>query len=196
MQCVMLITLALAGAGQVKLMSPEREAELRQFFPKVADAEVAALLADPDLILYTDEEMPRAYQHSRGVHSPLYNISATRPREPHGNGNKEFPWGDAGGTHRCEGVRSFRFFRLPKRENGSHWPVVWYQSVKSEGPGIVWVFPRGTIFGEVLTLRGPDKKDYTFELRLRRRMQQTWEVDVFRPFTTSQALAKIGRAHV
>ncbi|HUY89820.1 MAG TPA: hypothetical protein VMV10_13885 [Pirellulales bacterium] len=184
---------AQAAGPQVRLMSREREATLRRAFPRVNDPQAAALLADPQLVLYTETEMPKAYQFwdgmFPGVHSAEHNISANG-REPHGNGNREFPWGAPAGTHRARGVSSFRFFRLPQDAQGRVRPVVWF---RQRGPGdrggYAWTFPVGTVFGEVLALRGPDGRDYTFELRTRTRNRGYWSVDAFRPFPTAESLS-------
>ncbi len=81
---------------RVLLMDREREAVLRKLLPKVADETVQEALDDPSSILYTELEMPRAYQSwsgpVRGVHAANYNVSANRS-ERYGNGNREFPWG-------------------------------------------------------------------------------------------------------
>jgi hypothetical protein len=179
----------------VRLVSPQREASLRKFLPKVDDPDVQAILGDPSLILYTEQEMPKCYQiwdgMLPGVHSVSYNISAN-DSEPYGTGNIEFPWGDAAGTHRTTNVSTFRFLRLPKDEKGKTLPVAWYKKVMpgDSQPGYGWVFPVGTVVGEVLTMKAPWGADYTFELRLRIREHGDWNVDVFRPFPTADDLSK------
>jgi hypothetical protein len=179
---------------QVRLMSPERETALRRAFPRVDDPRAAELLADPRLVLYTQDEMPKAYQFwdgmFPGVHSADHNISANG-RERFGNGNREFPWGGPAGTHRAQGVSSFRFFRLPYDAGGRIRPVVWFRhSVGGDRRGgYAWTFPLGTVFGEVLALRGPDGRDYTFEVRTRTRKRGYWDVDAYRPFPNAEALA-------
>lgn len=176
-----------------QLMSPQREAELRAYFPKVDDKATQAVLDDPALLLYTDREMPRAYQIwdglLRGVHAVRYNISADGG-EPFGNANQEFPWGDPGGLHRTNGTTAFRFLLLPER-NGQKLPVVWYpkQRPGDAQPGYAWIFPVGTTIGEVLLLRGPDGRDYPFEVRTRTRENGSWEMDAFRPFPTPESLS-------
>ncbi len=79
----------------VRLMSAEKDARLRAQLPRVDDPQVQAMLEDPSLILYTEAEIPTAYQDwssgLQGIHSPSYNVSANG-REPYGNGNVEFPW--------------------------------------------------------------------------------------------------------
>jgi hypothetical protein len=172
-----------------RLASAQRDALLRQFFPKVDNPEWRRILADPELIVYTEDEMPKAYQFFDGafpgVHSAHYNISANGS-EPFGNGNREFPWSGPVGTHRTSNVGAFRFVYLPRDAEGRRWPIVWYPQDGS----YAWTFPVGAVVGEVLTLRGPDQHDYTFEVRLRRREVGFWEVDVLRPFPTAVSLAK------
>jgi hypothetical protein len=176
-----------------RLMTASKESSYRRLLPRVDDPDIQALLDDPALILYTEEEMPRAYQFwdgaFPGVHSAYYNISANGG-EPFGNGNREFPWGDPAGTHRARNVRAFRFLWLPKDESGRPRPVAWYRKRMRDGTSAyAWTYPVGTVFGEVLTLRGPDGYDYTFELRVRIRELSDWTVDVFRPFPSAEDLA-------
>jgi len=177
----------------VRLMPEKKEKRLRDYLPRVADAEVQAILDDPRLILYTDSEMPKAYQfwdgQMPGVHRASYNISANGS-EPFGNGNREFPWGTPAGTHRSKDVWSFRFLRLPKDEDGNTHPVVWYRTrLSGDGRnGYGWRFPTGTVLGEVLMLPDGNGKDYCFEVRVRFREIDDWAVDVFRPFPRAEDL--------
>ncbi|HEY5313818.1 MAG TPA: hypothetical protein VIK18_14920, partial [Pirellulales bacterium] len=180
---------AASAVPPFRLASAERDALLRRCFPKVDNPEWGRILADPELIVYTEDEMPKAYQFFDGafpgVHSTNYNISANGS-EPFGNGNREFPWSGPVGTHRTSNVGAFRFVYLPRDAQGRRWPIVWYP----QGDSYAWTFPVGAVVGEVLTLRGPDQRDYTFEVRLRRREVGFWEVDVLRPFPTAVSLAK------
>ena len=179
----------------VRLMPAKKEGRLRDHLPKVADEEVQAILDDPRLILYTENEMPKAYQfwdgQMPGVHNANYNISANGS-EPFGNGNREFPWNAPAGTHRAKNVSSFRFLRLPQDENGKVHPVVWFRSRSPEDGrrGYSWVFPTGAVLGEVLMLRGDDGREYCFEVRVRFREVDDWAVDVFRPFPRSEDLVE------
>jgi hypothetical protein len=176
-------------------MSAKSEDRLRKMLPKVADSDLQKILDDPRLILYTDHEMPRAYQmwsgDLQGVHSPYYNISANGS-EPYGNGNREFPWGAPAGTHRTKDVEAFRFIWLPRDENDKPLPVVWYRKrLKGDSnKGYAWTYPVGTIVGEVLAMTGPDGYAYGFEMRTRTREYGYWDVDVMRPYPTSAALAR------
>jgi hypothetical protein len=177
-----------------RLCSDSKDALLRRCLPQVEDERIQQIFDDPALILYTDEEMPRAYQDwatsLAGVHSPRYNISAN-DSEPFGNGNIEFPWGTPAGTHRSDGVTSCRFLWLPTDDQGKRLPVVWFRTrlPGDSHVGYGWRFPVGAVLGEVLMLRGPDNLDYTFEVRVRVREHDSWAVDVFRPFPTAASLA-------
>jgi hypothetical protein len=182
------------AAPPFRLMRLDQERRLRRYFPRMSDPAMQRVLDDPRLILYTDAEMPKAYQFwsgsLQGVHRAEYNISADN-NEPYGNGNLEFPWSTPAGTHRAKNVRSFRFLLLPLGANGKTLPVVWYRKrfAGDASVGYGWTFPVGAIFGEVLTMRGPDGYGYTFEIRTRTREVGDWAVDVFRPFPTAQDLA-------
>mgnify|MGYP001125191604 CR=1 FL=1 len=179
-----------------RLMPAAKDRQYRAYLPKIeGDPQVERMLQDPRLILYTEAEMPRAYQfwdnQLQGIHSAYYNISANGS-EPYGNGNIEFPWGTPAGTHRSRYVRSFRFLWLPYDHQGRYYPIVWYRKQLSgdSSMGYAWTFPIGTVVGEVLQQRAYDGKYYTFEMRLRMREADDWAVDVFRPFPTAEHLAR------
>ena len=67
-------------------------------------------------------------------------------------------------------------------------PVKWWK--ESSRGRWRWVFPVGTLFGEVLFEKGGDQKWYAFEIRTRKRYLDGWSVDVFRPFVTAEAFAQ------
>lgn len=177
----------LAAADVPTLMTAERTSAYRKMLPKVSDPSIQKVLDDPALMLYTDKEMPRAYQDwegaPQGVHSPSYNISAVRS-EPFGNANREFPWGHPAGTHSTRNVDTVRFLWLPRDKNDRIMPVVWWNS--STG-GYSWTYPVGTVFGEVLFMHHKEWS-YTFELRTRTREKTKWAINVFRPFPTASDL--------
>ena len=208
---LMLSAAACRAAEPFRLMSPEMDRAMRKYLPPVDDPELQKILDDPHLLLYSEREIPPAYQiwNARGgdaplgLHDPRFNISlALGGDDPIGNGNREFPWRRPAGTDRVTNLRAFRFLWLPfDEETGRTWPVVWFQKRLAAGPdtpdiaeGIAWSFPWGTRVGEVLAMRGPDGKDYTFEVRVRTREIDAWGMDVFRPFPTAASLAEAVRA--
>ncbi len=178
-----------------RLTSESRDRQLRRLLPRVDDPQLQAVLDDPALVIYTDQEMPKAYQvwdgQLQGVHSASYNISANGS-EPFGNGNREFPWSGPAGTHRTHNVSSFRFLWLPLDEHGRRRPVVWFRKHHpgDSTTGYAWTFPVGAIVGEVLVMKSPQGHGHTFELRTRKREYAEWAVDVYRPFPTPEALAE------
>ena len=108
----------------VRLVSPQQEAQYRQAFPAVYDEDIAKLLASDDLVFYTEKEIPKAYQNGNTFHSPYYNISAEP--DPFGNGNREFPWNEAGGAHNVRNLEVFRFIQFPKDKNGRYYPLIYW----------------------------------------------------------------------
>ncbi len=183
------------GAKPFQLMSEAKAQRLRTRLPDVEDPKIQKMLNDPALLLYTDAEMPPAYQfwdgELQGVHSVHYNISADGA-EPFGNGNREFPWSSPAGMHRTRNTDSFRFIWRPADQQGRPRPIVWYRRRQSNSGvmGYAWTFPIGAVVGEVLSLRAPDGRYLTFEMRIRRREKNDWAVEVFRPFPTSEDLRR------
>ena len=182
------------GPPAPRLVSNTEHVARRGNLPIIADDELAELLASDDVIFYGQQEMPRAYPKwnglSAGVHDAFYNISAGAG-EPFGNGNREFPWDGAAGTHRSRNVETVHFFVLPRDGDGHLLPIVYTTSpADAQGVGkVTWRFPHGTLFGECLLIRFDADRALPCELRLRRRVESDWEVDVLRPFPTAESLA-------
>ncbi len=178
------------------LMSDERTEQWRRFIPRVDDPKVQAVLDDPALIIYTDNEMPRAYQKwsggLNGIHSPYYNISGGDFLRI-GNGNIEFPWGKPVGTHVVPRghVKAFKAVYFPENGSGGRKPMVLFRLAfrNDDRPGYSWLYPVGTVFFEILTHKDSHGISRTFELRVREREQDGWRTDAFRPFATSENMA-------
>ncbi|HZZ80758.1 MAG TPA: hypothetical protein VFE62_19810, partial [Gemmataceae bacterium] len=66
MKCWRLLKADAKREALVRLMPAKSEKRLRDYLPKVADPEVQAIFEDPQLIVYTDREMPKAYQFWNG----------------------------------------------------------------------------------------------------------------------------------
>jgi hypothetical protein len=186
------VLLPVAAGASAQFITREMEGDYRRMIP---DLELAN---EPRLKFYSEHEQPRVYQfqlNHTGVMSfyfARYNISmAKREGERYGNANLEFPWGAPGGCHRCQNVESFKFLLLPLDDQGQQKPIVWHERragdemhVPSLGYG--WVYPLGTIVGEVLMMRSPSGQLFTFETRIRERAQRHWEPRVLRPFPTAE----------
>jgi hypothetical protein len=178
----------LTGAAPLQLVSDEDHARYMKYLPKTGDPWLKALKA-ANLIFYTEREVPRAYQLQGGVHSSYYNISAAKPVEPFGNATVEFPWGSPAGTHLSDNSTSVKFVIFPKSGEPIRW---WQERSPYDGGALVfrWVYPVGTVFGEILIVNGPDGYGRTYELRVRVRDEKGWRPKVFRPFGNAAELDK------
>lgn len=203
----------------VRIIPIEEERELNAMLPTVEhDSLGRRVITSDQLIWYTDKEMSPAYQLQNTYHSPLYNVSSENEqdlrgnrigRDRVGNGNRDFPWVATAGTDNCENVEIFRFVKLPKDDDGKVLPIVYFTGpnpgsglrnpnannfVLGEGGGTPsaqrWLYPKGTTFGELMCMHGPDDMLYPFELRMRFREDDFWEVDVYRPFPQAKDCEK------
>ncbi len=207
MHVCLLVAATVVGQAGFQLMDETSLAMARSQLPKVEDTKLAAKLASPHLMPYTEAEIPRAHQDweggLQGIHSAYKNVAGdgVNVLDKFGNANREFPWGGPAGTESIPEAKAFRFVMLPRDENGNVLPMVVERQAPYEGPtnvqqqsGYAWTYPIGTTFGEVLMLDGPDKKPRPYELRLRRRAADKWLVDVQRPYVTAIQLAKAVKA--
>lgn len=190
---ILLITAtATANAG-------ERE-ELLRHLPMVDNRSIADAFTDPWTLWYTDEEMPPAYQHDSDIsgqttfHSARYDMSGgADEKRGLGNANNEFPWFHPGGTDRAN-VRTLRALSLPTHD-GRMVPVVCFAKVDrtASNPNplkrrLSWRFPRGAQLFEVLFMTGPDGNPWPFEVRMRYRLESSWDTALFRPVPTRDDL--------
>jgi hypothetical protein len=190
MRLMLLLLLLSPRAAAAQFVVGPRAEQLRALIP------VAEFRDDQAVRIYDQASMPRCYQHAGGVHDVRYNISGETPETflPHGQGGNwgvDFPWRRPGGVDGSPGVTHFSFVRLPG-------PCVWWRVPRADGtPRIVWRFPVDTLFGEVLLLADPDGAALPFELRIKERLPDRWQVRVFRPFPTVEhlrrALVQLGR---
>lgn len=208
------ILCGFSAAQAQQIMPSDKADALRASFPKTNIERWDKLFSDPKTVLYTDKEIIPAYQHAdRGLlhlgggmssigsntttsfHWVGYNISgdaneAAKGAGFGGNANIEFPWRTPGGLDKSENaIGKFRFFRLPDAAEGKQWPVVYFTdtlrgSRMGAHKGVAWLFPVGTVFGEVLTMRDAEGELNTFEVRLRIRSEGFWDVEILRPFPT------------
>ena len=170
------------------LLLPEsRQRELEKLLPRTDSEWFEGLKAK--LVFYDETVMPKAYQiwdgGNTGVHSPSYNISASKPAEPFGNANVEFPWGRAAGLEESNTSHAVKFVVLPAA-------VEWWRDrlPGDDGQAYLWRFPDGTTFGEVLTVHRREKGwDVAFEVRTRTKRKGRWEPNVFRPFANHAEMA-------
>ena len=170
--------------------------------PRIAKPEVDALLRSSSTIWYDDRSMVFLYQDSvevvtGGRANCVGRSVGERNRNNPGIAKLlnyfgpdykfKYPFRTVAGTDNVTNVKTLNFW-TPPQKNGVTLPVKYWQ-VGSRGRWH-WVFPVGTVFGEVLYEQGPDQKWIAFEVRVRRRYLDGWAVDLFRPFATSAGLAQ------
>ena len=108
-----------ASSARGQLATAEQVASIRSRLPALEAREWHDDLHSPDVVWYTDREIPRAYQHAGGFHSPSYNISADPSDSPirhgeGGNANVQFPWLKAGGLDRSPDAVTATGLLLPR----------------------------------------------------------------------------------
>lgn len=182
----------IAQHDNYRMISNERHEILSSHIPDSNDGMLQKIRNDNRLIIYTEKEMPKAYQDWDGslfgIHSPSYNISAAKPQEKFGNANVEFPWGKPAGTELVsdDKMSTFKFILLPKNESIK---VSRKFLAGDRRAAYVWEFPQGSIIGEVLQHYYKDKY-YTFEVRIRTKDGKEWKSVAYRPFATLKEFAK------
>lgn len=192
-----LVQFAAAADRPFRLVSDERHEVLASHIPDSGDKVLNGIRRDPRLVIYTEGEMPKAYQDWAGglpgIHSPSYNISAAKPREPFGNPNVEFPWGKPAGTEVVPDgeFSTFKFMLLPE---GKPIEISKKYLPGDRRPSFVWSFPEDSVMGEVLQLYH-DELYFTFEVRLRRKVKGEWRVSVYRPFASLKDLREFCAAN-
>ena len=81
-------------------------------------------------------------------------------------------------------VKTFKFVRFPEKD-GKPLPMVYYRGRLGKTQ---WLYPVGTMFGEVLITTGKDGYGRCCELRTRVREIAGWRPNVHRPFETAHDL--------
>ncbi len=184
-----------SSANGRQLLSVEQVARYRQLMPSSAATELAAILQDERLIWYDKTAIVPGYQDSMGdpegmrpntLRKDLINTAVPGGHERifARRGLFQFPFG-TGGIDESTNASGFNFW-LPPMENGKEWPVAYWRLPWSRWR---WVFPTGTVLGEVLTVNSPDGRQVVFEIRTRTRLENTWANDIYRPFRTAAELA-------
>ena len=192
------VPLAIPTAGRViDLMPATRLADIAARAPCVPPGALRDLLESPRTLWYDRASLVPGYQDSFGdnIETPIGMRPNTIDPElidlavPGGHaqifaavGRFQFPFGNPIGAQ--EPVVVVDFWHPPEGR-----PVVYWRRDPNEYTHRVeWMFPRDTVFGEMLFL-SVDGTLWPFEIRTRTRTLAGWAVDVFRPFPRASDLA-------
>ncbi len=195
---------AIAEQRHVDLMAEDRLAYVASRMPCIAEPTLVALLESSDTVFYDATGIAPGYQDSFGddVVLPL----GMRPNSiepihidlavPGGHGQVfeeigvfNFPFGRPTGVANDQLV-VIDFWHTPRKEDEELLPVVhWTRSPSGYTRRVEWVFPVGTVFGELLFLVGEGGHWFPFEVRTRTRQRDGWTADVMRPFPRADDLA-------
>ncbi|MBL9015209.1 MAG: hypothetical protein JNL83_13585 [Myxococcales bacterium] len=194
--------LAIPTTGRaLDLMPPARLAEVASRAPCVPAGPVRTLLESAETLWYDKHSLTPGYQDSFGdnVVAPI----GMRPNTidpglidtavPGGHaqifssiGVFEFPFGHPLGPTDDVAVVDFWW---PAQANGAALPVVyWKRDPNQYTHRYEWMFPIGTVFGEMLFIDEGGER-HPFEIRTRTRTATGWAVDVLRPFPRATDLA-------
>lgn len=196
---------AIASERPADLMAEERLAYVASRMPCIADTHLAAVLESADTMFYDATGIAPGYQDSFGddVVLPL----GMRPNSiepvhidlavPGGHGQIfeqigvfHFPFGRPTGVATDQLV-VIDFWHAPRDDEGELLPVVhWTRSPSGLTRRVEWVFPVGTVFGELLFLVGEGGHWFPFEVRTRTRERDGWTADAMRPFPRADDLAE------
>ncbi len=179
----------------------------RKAAPKVAYPALQAILSSSRTLWYDKEVMKPAYQDSvgDGSYTPIgarFNNEGKSLIVPEGkrlfsdDGETwSFPFGHTAGIDEATNVFVSNFIWLPEGADGKTLPVV-YSTVDDNsqlgGLGLhrwTWMYPKGTVLGEVLMVKDSAGALHTVELRTRTRFLDGWAANSYRPFATATGLA-------
>lgn len=190
-----------AREGYAEFIAPEHLQPFKNALPNLERADLETAMRSSDTMWYDEESMVFLYQDSvESVVGGRANCVGRKVGEANRNNPAiaklmnyfgtdyrfKFPFRKAAGTDNVTNVKVLNFWAPPK-VLGRTLPVRWWKA-SSRGRWH-WVFPVGTIFGEVLFEKGPDDSWYVFEIRMRKRYRDGWEVDLFRPFVSATSMA-------
>jgi hypothetical protein len=184
---------------------PEAKLEdILTHLPPIADSDLRAILESPDTVFYDRSSIVPGYQDSFGDGKQL--VVGFRPNSiapimidlavPGGHGKLfvrtgefHFPFGRTGGVDDAKNTWILDFWKLP-RENGKLLPVAYsYREPTVNTRRWEWMFPVGTVFGELIFITDSSGQSHIFEIRTRVRKANSWATDVFRPFLTAEEFA-------
>ncbi len=192
-----------------KLLSDAKIARYKAALPKIAVPRLQRVFEDANTLWYDHEVMPPSYQDSvapdvtvgcrPNAEGPsLINI-IPGGRQMFSDDGKTFnyPFGHTAGTDKSTNVYVVDFVSLPVVDGKLQPVAYWIVNGNRGGFGLVqwqWMFPKGTLFGEMIFVKDGSGNLYPAELRTRERWLSGWATNAYRPFPTASSLAEAIKA--
>lgn len=187
----------------LQLIDPRDQAAYLKNLPNIEDPYLDQVLRSKSTIWYDENSMVFTYQDSFGnptgpeglrANRVAYDVGITAS-EPSIRALTEYfelqtfkyPFSLTAGRTDLENSQAIYFWKPPQDSQGKPIPVIWWKN----GSHWHWVFPAGTVFGELLLVRDDSSVSewYVHEIRTRVRELNSWKTDIFRPFTRAIDLA-------
>lgn len=198
------ITISPDAERPVAILPRDRLAKVAARVGRVADPWLAGVLESSDTMFYDHASLVPGYQDSFGdnvvtpigmrpntIDPGLINLAV-----PGGHGQVfvefgvfHFPFGRPAGS-REDAIAVVDFWQLPRGDDGRLEPVVWWRrDPNGYTHRVEWMFPAGTVLGELMFVVDASGQWWPFEIRTRVRELDGWRSDVYRPFPTATELA-------
>lgn len=190
----------------VQIIPAAKLDEYKNAMPVTGYEALNKIIKSSNTFWYDHEHMKPSYQDSvgDGSYTPIgarFNTKAASVIVP--DGRKLFsqdgkfwsyPLGHTAGTDKTTNMQVVNFMSLPVKD-GKRLPVVYKHIINPSGRGGLglnkwtWIYPKGTVFGEMIFVKDSSGKIYPSELRVRSRYIDGWAMNVYRPFPTAASLA-------
>jgi cytochrome c553 len=178
------------------LIPADRLERIKAALPAVADPNLSRILTSEQTLWYDDEVMTPSYQDSLGASSNSKwpdlvaasetVISGLHDRQRH---RWRFPFATTAGTDASTNLQVTNFIALPQVDNQILSIPIWKVRRNYNRIQWMWVYPVGTVVGEVLFIVDGDQL-LPVEVRTRTRQAQGWSTNAHRPFPTATSLAE------
>ena len=190
-----------------QLLSDAKLQKYKAALPKVAYPALQAILESSATLWYDKEVMIPVYQDSvgDGSYTPIgarFNSEGKNLIVPQGkrlfsdDGKTwAYPFAHTAGMDAADNMEVVNFLSLPQGSDGALSPIVYWTADDNNalgGLGLhrwVWMYPKGTVIGEMIFVKDAGGNLYPSELRTRTRYLDGWATNSFRPFPTATSLA-------
>lgn len=180
----------------LNLIDPGHLAAYIKNLPNLEDPIMDEILHSPFTIWYDENSMVFTYQDSFGNPTGPEGLRANRVAYDVGSTASEpgiralteyfelqtfkYPFSISAGRLDHENSQAIYFWKPPTDAQGKPLPVIWWKNASHWH----WIFPVGTVFGELLLVKdaGARSEWFIHEVRTRVRQLDHWKTDIFRPF--------------